>query len=121
MRYLTFFMMAMFFANNAAAAIRACIADLAGQEHVAMSMPAVAGNEDLCPPSDAAGPCIKHYAQSHQSDEQKLWAGFSSVAPAPVLAVLRVSFQAKPKLVVLASAPPIVGPSLTILYRNFRN
>ncbi|MGP1676864.1 MAG: hypothetical protein ACTS6J_06855 [Burkholderiales bacterium] len=121
MRYLTLFLAAMFFANNAAAAIRACVVDLAGHEHLVASVPAVAGNEDLCPPSDDAGPCLKHYAQSYQSDEQKLWADFPRVAPAPVVAVLHVPFQAKPKLVLLASAPPIVGPPLTILFGNFRN
>lgn len=121
MRYLALFLAAMLFANNAAAAIRACIADLAGQEHLALHTLAATGNDDLCPQSDDAGPCLKHYAQSYQDDEQLFWADFRQAAPAPVVAVLRVSFPAKPKLIVLASAAPIVGPSLTILYRNFRN
>ncbi len=41
------------------------------------------------------------------------------LAPAP--AVFHAPLQATPKLVVLALAPHIVGPPLTILYRNFRN
>ena len=121
MRYLTFFMAAMFFANNVVAAVRACVADLNTHEHIAISAPAAAGGGPLCPPSDDAGPCLTHYAQSYQSEEQKIWADFPPVAPAPVLSVLDVAFQANPKLLVMASAPPIVGPSLTILFGNFRN
>ena len=121
MRYLTFFMAAMFFANNVAAAVRACVADLNTHEHIAISAPAAAGGGPLCPPSDDAGPCLTHYAQSYQSDEQKAWVGFTPAAPAALLGVFHVAFRAKPKRPFVASAPPIVGPPLTILFGNFRN
>ena len=111
----------MFFANNVAAAVRDCVADVKTDEHVAVSAPAAAGTESLCPPSDDAGPCLTHYAKSYQSGEQQFWAEFTKVAIAPVLGVLHIAYQAKPTLLVVASAPPIVGPPLTILFGNFRN
>ena len=121
MRFLTLFLAAMFIASNAAAAVRACVADLAGQGHTAVRVLAAAGEEELCPQFGDAGPCPLHYAQGHQNYEQEFWADFTPAAPAPVLALLKGSFQAQPKLLVAASAPSIIGPSLTILYRNFRN
>lgn len=121
MRYLTLFLAAMFFASNAAAAVRACIADLAGSGHVAAHALEAGAGEPLCPQSEDTGPCLKHYAQTYQNDEQKIWAGVSAAALAPVLTLLRVSIPPQPKLVLVAAAPPIVGPPLTILYRNFRN
>lgn len=121
MRYLTLFLAAMFFASNAAAAVRACMADLAGQEHVAIRALDAEGDEHLCPQSEDAGRCLTHCTQSYKSDEQRFSADVHAVALAPALAVLHVSFQAQPKPVVVASAPPIVGPPLTILFRNFRN
>ena len=121
MRYLTLFLAAMFFASNAAAAVRACIADLAGQEHVVAHALDTRAGEPLCLPSDDAGPCLKHYAQTYQNEEQNAWADFTPLALAPVLTLLHASFQAQPKAVVTLLTPPIVGPPLTILFRNFRN
>lgn len=121
MRHLTLFLAVMFFASNAVAAARACMADLAGQEHVAVRALDAEGDEHLCPQSDDAGRCLTHCTQSYKSDEQKFSADVPAVAPAPFLAVLSTSFQAQPKLVIVTSAPPIVGPALTILFRNFRN
>ena len=121
MRYLTFFLAAMFFASNAAAAVRACMADLAGQEHIAVRALDAEGDEQLCPQSDDAGRCLTHCTQSYKSEEQKVSADVPVVALAPSLAVLHAAFQAQPKPVVVASAPSIVGPPLTILFRNFRN
>ena len=121
MRYLTLFLAAMFFASNAAAAVRACIADLAGSGHVAAHALEAGAGEPLCPQSEDTGACLKLYAQTYQNDEQKIWAGVSAAALAPVLTLLRVSIPPQPKLVLVAAAPPIVGPPLTILYRNFRN
>lgn len=121
MRYQTFFLAAMFFASSAVATARACMADLAGQEHLAVRALDAEGDEHLCPQSDDAGRCLTHCTQSYKSDEQRFSADVHAVALAPSLAVLHISFQAQPKPVVVASAPPIVGPPLTILFRNFRN
>jgi len=79
------------------------------------------GDEHLCPQSDDAARCLTHCTQSYKNDEQKFSADIPTIALAPFLTVLHVSFQAKPKVVVVALAPPIVGPPLTILFRNFRN
>jgi hypothetical protein len=121
MRYLTFFLAAMFFASNAVATVRACVADLAEQGHMAVRALDAEGDEHLCPQSDDAARCLTHCTQSYKNGEQTFSADVHVVALAPFLAILHVSFQAKPKLVVVASAPPIVGPPLTILFRNFRN
>ena len=121
MRYLALFLAAMFFANNVAAAIRACIADAAMQEHAAAMVDAAAASHPLCPQQDESGPCLTHYAESYQGDEQKAWAGFPGVAPVPVVAALPAIVHAKPKDRFYASAPPVVGPPLTILFGNFRN
>ena len=125
MRYLTLIMAAMFFASNAVAAIGACIAELAGHEQMAgHALAAKAGEsarKSLCPQSDDAGACFTHYAQSYPGDEQKLWADVPAAALIPAHKLVHLEFQAPAKLVVLAAAPPIVGPSLTILFRNFRN
>jgi hypothetical protein len=119
MRFLTLFLAAMFFANNATAAVRACVADLARSQHLAVRTLVAEANKRPCPPSEDAGPCLTHYTQTYQIDEQQAWADFTPLAP--VAAPLHASFQPKPKRVVLASAPPIVGPPLTILFGNFRN
>jgi len=121
MRYLTFFLAAMFFASHAAAVVRACIADLAAQEHIAVRELGAEGYEHQCPQSDDADRCLTHCTQSYKNDEQKFSVDVPAFAFAPFLTVLHASFQAKPKAVVVASAPPIVGPPLTILFRNFRN
>jgi len=119
------FLAAMLFASNAAAAIGACIAELSGQGQMAGHALAAGAGEPagkpLCPQSDDAGPCLTHYAQSYQSEQQKIWADVPAAAIVPERVVVHAPFQLPPKLAVLASAPPIAGPSLTILFRNFRN
>jgi len=121
MRYLTLFLMVMFFANNAAAAIRSCVVGLAGRGPVAAHTLDTHAGDNPSPVSDESGPCLKHCVQSQQYDEQKTWADL----PTPVLLrapdALQLSIRAQPRLVVTAVAPPVVGPPLTILYRNFRN
>lgn len=121
MRYLTLFLAAIFLASNATATARACIADLAAQGHVAIRALDAEGDEHLCPQSGDAARCLTHCTQSYKNVEQKFSADVPAVTFAPFLTVLHVSFQAKPKVIILASAPPIVGPPLTILFRNLRN
>jgi len=111
----------MLFASNVAAAVRACVVDLATPEHAAVSAPAPAGSEPQCPPTDDGRPCLKHYAQSYQNDEQPFSLDVPSVALDPALTVLYPFLKDEPKLLVAAAAPPIVGPALTILFGNFRN
>ena len=121
MRYFTLFLAAMLFTSNAAAAARACLVDLAGHQPAAIHVLAANASEPLCPPSDDTGPCLKHFAQSYQSEDQKFWSGVPAAALVPARAVLHLAFHAPPKLIAAASVPPIAGLSLTILYGNFRN
>lgn len=123
MRYLTCFLAAMFFASNAVATARACIVQLAGQEHVAVRAHNAEGDAHLSPQSGDATGCLTHCTQSYRSDKQQFSADVPLLvlAPAPAPAVFHTLVQAQPRLVVLAMAPHIVGPPLTILYRNFRN
>jgi hypothetical protein len=121
MPYLTVFVAVMFFASSAAAAARACIVDLPGQEHVAVRALDAEGNEHLCPQSDDVARCLTHCTQSYKSDVQQFSADVPLFVLAPAPAVFHAPIQARPKLVIVALVPHIVGPPLTILYRNFRN
>jgi hypothetical protein len=121
MRYLIFILAAMFFASNAVAAVRACVADLAGQEHIAVLALDAEGDEHLCPQSDDAGRCLTHCTQSYKSDGQKVSAAAPAVALALFPAVFQSAFQTTPKVLVAAWAPPVVGLPLRILFLNFRN
>ena len=121
MRYLTYFVAAMFIASNAAAAARACVVNLAGQEHVAVRALNAEGDQHLCPQSDDASGCLTHCTQSYKSDQQQFSPDVPVFLSAPARAVFQAPIQAQPRLVVVALAPPIVGPPLTILFGNFRN
>ncbi len=121
MRYLIYFLAAMFIASNAAAAARACVVNLAGQEHAAVRALDAEGDEHLCPQSDDASRCLRHCTQSYKSDQQQFSADVPVFLSAPALAVFQAPIQAQSRLVVVALAPPIVGPPLTILFGNFRN
>ena len=121
MRYVALLLAVLFFANNSAAAARACVSGIAGSGQAqAHALGAYAG-EPACPQTDGAGPCPKHQVQSHQAGENDIWAVTPALAvlAAPELPLL--TLPAAAKLVVVASAPPVLGPPLTILYRNFRN
>jgi hypothetical protein len=121
MRFLIFLLASMFLASNAAAAVRACTVDLAGQGHVAVRALEAEGDEHPCPQSDQASRCLSHCTQSYSSDARQFPADAPFLVFAPAPALFHASIQAKPKLVVVALAPPIVGPPLTILFGNFRN
>ena len=119
-RYLLVFFAAMFLANNVAATARACIAALAGQEHAAIQLADANGDEHMCPASGDAARCFTHCAQSLKNDEQKLATDASGIVFALPLSVPRVWFKSEPSAFVLAAAPPLVGPPLTILFGNLR-
>lgn len=121
MRHLALFLAVLFFANNAAAGVLACVAGLAGQGQLAVHASDGMAGAPACPQSDESGPCLVHYAQSHPLDEQNTWAGVATALLVPAQNLPRFAVPAQPKPLVLASAPPLVGPPLTILYGNFRN
>ncbi len=110
----------MLVANNVTAAVRACTVDLAGAQHFAIQAP---GNTDkhVCPEADDASRCLPHCTQSAKSDNQNLPSDAPTLFVAPVQNVLPVSFRPESTAPVLVSAPPVVGPSLTILFRKLRN
>lgn len=123
MRLLVVFFTLMFLANNTAAAARACIVELAGPQHAAIQLVDADGYEHLCPVSDDAARCLSHCTQSYRNDEQKLfWADVPGFVftPAPAPSILRAWSQPEPAISLIASAPLVVGPPLTILFRNLR-
>ena len=121
MRYLTFLLAAMFFASNAIAAARAYVVQPTGQEHAAMRALDAEGDGNPCQQSNNAARCLTHCTQIYKNHEQQFSAEVPPLVLAPAPAVFHAPLQPTPKLVVLALAPHIVGPPLTILFGNFRN
>jgi len=110
----------MLVANNATAAVRACAVDLASEQHFAIQ---AHGDLDkhVCPEADDASRCLPHCTQSAKSDDQNLPTDAPTLFVAPVQYLLPVSFRPESAAPVLVSAPPVVGPPLTILFRKLRN
>ena len=119
-RYLLIFFAAIFLANNAAAAARACMVKLAAQEHTAIQVLDTSGDKHFCPEADSAANCLAHCAQSYKNDEQKVSFDAPALAIAPPLSPRRVWFLVESRLTVIALAPPVIGPPLTILFGNLR-
>lgn len=120
-RYLLIFAAAMFFANNAVASARACMVELAAQDHTAIQVLDSSGDEYQCPEADSAADCLVHCTQSYTIEQQNLSFHVPAFAIAPPLALHRVWFQTEPRRFFIASAMPVGGPPLTILFRNLRN
>lgn len=120
MRYLVVFLAMMFLANGVAAAARACIVELGGEEHAALQSDGAGATEHLCPLSGDAGHCLAHCTQSYKGEEQKLWIDVPGFVLTPAASAPRVWFQPEAAVPPLAFTPPVVGPPLTILFRNFR-
>lgn len=99
-RFLVALAAAMFFANSFAYAARACL-----------ELPSPALHD--------TGVCVTHCAQDFKSD-RRLSQEFPGPALAPAPVVPHASL-APPPAPLLALAPQIVGPPLTILFRRFRN
>ncbi|OGA04946.1 MAG: hypothetical protein A3I00_08100 [Betaproteobacteria bacterium RIFCSPLOWO2_02_FULL_64_12] len=110
----------MFFANSVAYAARVCIAELAGQEHGMAGDSAAIKIEHQCPSADDAGLCLTHCTQGFKS-EQRVSPEVPAVFVALPLFIPYARVEARPTIPVVAFAPKVVGPPLTILFRNFRN
>lgn len=91
------------------------------QDHAAIRSVDTGGGEPLCPKADSAANCLGHCIQSDTSDEQDLSPNVPVAAAAPLLVLHRVWLPISLRPLVIASARPIVGPRLTILFHNFRN
>jgi len=119
-RYLLIIFAAMFLANNAAASARACMVQLAAQEHTAIRIFDTSSDKHLCPEADSAANCLVHCTQSYKSDQQRVSFDAPAVAVAPPLSLHRAWIPIEPRRLVIAWAPPVVGPPLTILFGNLR-
>ncbi|HEX9661754.1 MAG TPA: hypothetical protein VGB27_05670 [Candidatus Binatia bacterium] len=119
-RYLLIVFAAIFLANNAVAAARACVLEPATQAHGAIQTPDTGGDARLCLDADGTANCLAHYTQSYKNDEPQFSFDAPPFVVAPAPSPHRAWFRAEPRLLVIASAPPVVGPSLTILFGNFR-
>jgi hypothetical protein len=115
------FFAAMFVMNNALAAARACMVELAAPEHTAIRVLNSSGDEHLCPEADSAADCLTHCTQSYKGEQQRLSFDAPTIAVAPPLSLHRAWYPVAPRRLVMASAPPVIGPPLTILFRNLRN
>ena len=98
MRYLLVIFAVMFLANNAVASARACMVQLAADEHTAIRILDSSGNENLCPEADsAAANCLAHCTQSYKSDQQNLSFDTPAVAVAPPLSLHRAWIPIEPR------------------------
>jgi len=118
-RHLLVFAAAMFLANNTAIAARACMQELGSQKHTAVQVFDTTDHEHLCPEADSATNRLPHCAQGHKNDEQQFSFDTTTVAVAP-LSSHRFWFPGGPRPLALSLAPSVVGPPLTILFRNLR-
>jgi len=76
--------------------------------------------EHQCPSADDAGLCLTHCTQGFKS-EQRVSPEVPAVFVALPLFIPYARVEARPTIPVVAFAPKVVGPPLTILFRNFRN
>ncbi len=120
MRYLTFFLAAMFFASNAIGAVRAYVVQPTGQEHAAVRALDAEGDTHPCQQSDDAARCLTHCTQIYTNHEQQFWPRFRPLVFTRTRRFPR-SDPADAEAGCSALAPHIVGPPLTILFGNFRN
>lgn len=118
-RHLLIVVVAVLLANNIAAASTARV--------VQPVMPAHAGTEAFdagggqpCVDADSTANCWAYCPQSYKIDEPAVSFNATPSTIAPVPPAYCAGFRPKPRRLVIVSAPPVVGPSLTILFGNFR-
>jgi hypothetical protein len=120
-RFLITFVAAMFLANNVAAAARAYIEGLNGQDVVASQALNATGVGHSASVTDDETPCLAHCAQGYKHPEQKLATNATEGVSIPALFVSFPSLKIKPAASVIALPPQAAGPPLTILFHNLRN
>jgi len=79
------------------------------------------GGELLCVPPAGAGNCPGHCVQGIKWGEQDVALGTAVATVAARAVPPRMCVPVGPGRLVVASAPPVVGPRLTILFHNLRN
>lgn len=121
-RYCLVLFAALFVASSADAAARACMIVPGGHDPVSIQARDARAQEHQCPSADDAASCFTHCTQTRSpgNDAQRLLSDASSVVPVPPVGLAFVRFQPEARFVALAPAPPLAGPSLTILFRKLR-
>ena len=116
------FLAAMFIASNAAAAARACVVESGGAGARRGTRARRRQATSICARSRTtrlvAWITARKVTRATSNSFLRMFPYFFA---RPQLAVFQAPIQAQPRLVVVALAPPIVGPPLTILFGNFRN
>lgn len=120
-RYLLVLFAAMLLANSAVASARACVVHLAAPGQAAGGVVVPGGDGQPCPTSDATTDCPVHVTQIYNSNDPNLFFDAPTVALAPPMVLHRFVVPTGARRLVVASAPLIVGPPLTILFHNLRN
>jgi len=118
-RYLIAFFAAMFLANSVAAAAHVSFAPLVGEVPAAAGELAGVGGDNFMEPGTDS--CLDHCIQAYTHQDQHFATAVSPGIAAPVRFAAYRSTRAAPGNPVIARAPMILGPPLTILFRNFRN
>jgi len=118
-RYLISFLVAMFVANNVAAAAYACITAINGRDAAAIRILESVKHAEQGPANGDS--CRTHCAQGEVIQQQELAPAVNAnvFAPAPLFAPLAIKF--KPAAAILSLAPQVIGPPLPILFHNLRN
>lgn len=120
-RYLIAFVATMFLANNVVAAAYACITALNGANLAAIRALDARQVTHSEPASADAESCLTHCAQGDEIQQQDLAAAVHAPASVPGLPAAHLTASIKPVAPLVALAPRIIGPPLTILFHNFRN
>jgi hypothetical protein len=120
-RYLIAFVVAMFVANNVAAAAYACIAAVKGVNLAAVRALDSSSAKHTEAASTDTESCLTHCAQGDEIQQQDLAAAVYAPVSVPGLPSPRLVARIKPTAPVLALAPRVIGPPLTILFHNLRN
>ncbi len=118
-RYLIALFAAMFVANSVAAGAHVSFSPLVGEVPTAAGGLAGFGGGNFMEPD--TDPCLDHCIQAYTHQDQHFATAVSSVIAAPVRFAVYHSTRSAPRNTVIARSPMILGPPLTILFRNFRN
>ena len=119
-RYLLIVFAAIFVASNAVAAGSVDIVEQVAPYYTGTQSFEARGGQP-CLDTDGIANCWEYCAQSYQSDEPTVSFNANPSITVPAPSPHRVGFRAEPRRFVIVSAPPVVGPSLTILFGNLRD
>jgi len=118
-RCLISFLVAMFVANNVAAAAYACITALNGRDPTTIRVLESVKHAEQGPANGES--CLAHCAQGEVIQQQELAPAVNAdvFVPAPRSAPLAI--KVKPAAAILSLGPQVIGPPLPLLFHNLRN